>query len=326
VRARILTLSLLLAALCVFAVPSCSTPTVSAPSNAKLHVVATIFPLSDWLREVAGDDAEVHCLVDGAQSPHHFEPAVKDAANVTKAKALFMIGLGLDLWAKKLADNAGGGAKVFETAAWASPQKMGAARELEIHGKDEKDEDEEHHHHHGDLDPHYWLDPSRAGLVVLHMGTELGALDPAHRDAYATRAAAYATKLTELTKDVDKLAAEISPGAQLVIFHDAYGYLFNRLHLKIAAVVQVSPGVEPSVKDVAEAVKLIKSLGQRVIFREPGANDAALKALAQDLGATIETLDPIETGVSDAGKTYVERLSHDLKTLAAAIKKSEAKP
>ena len=288
--------------------------------------MATIFPLADWLREVAGDDAEVHCLVDGSQNPHHFEPTVKDAAKVTKAKALFIVGLGLDPWATKLAGNSGGGAKIFTTGEWALPQKMGAVQELEIHGKDEKDEDDEHHHHHGDLDPHYWLDPARAITVVKRMAEELGALDPEHRDAYAKRAAAYVAKLDELNREIEKLAAEIPPGAQLVTFHDAYGYLFGRLHIKIAAVVQVSPGVEPSAKDVAEAVRLMKAIGQRVVFREPGVNDAALRALAQDLGARIDLLDPAETAASDAGKTYIERLRHNLQTLAGAAKKGEAAP
>jgi len=293
----------------------CGEPRV-AEQPGKLQLVATIFPLADWLHEVAGDDADVACLVDGAQNPHHFEPTVSDATRITKAKALFTVGLGLDPWAGKLAENSGSGVKVIACSAWIAPQKMGVTRSIEIHdskGRGGGDDDDD-----GDLDPHFWLDPARAMIVVKKMAEELGALDPAHRDAYAKRAEAYVGKLEALNRTVDTLASSVPSNAALVTFHDAYGYLFGRLKIKIAAVVQVSPGVEPSARDVVEAVKLMKSLGQKVVFREPGANTAALQTLATELNARLELLDPMDTAGSEAGNTYVERMRHDLNVIANA--------
>ena len=306
---------LLPAALMLAVIPSCGNRAERAAPG-KLPLIASIFPLADWLREVGGDDVQVTCLVDGGQNPHHFEPSVNDATRVTRAKAMFVVGLGLDPWAQKLADNSGGDVKVFSTGDWISAQKMGATREIEIKTKDGKAEEDDDRNL--DRDPHYWLDPARALIVVKKMGEELSALDPAHTDAYQKRAGAYAAKLTELNAGVDKLAAQVPAGLQMVTFHDAYGYLFARLKIKIAAVVQVSPGVEPSARDVAEAVKFMKSLNQKVVFQEPGANITALQALATELNARVELLDPMDTGVSDAGTTYVERLSHDLKIIAGA--------
>ena len=93
------------------------------PAAGKLLVVATIFPLADWLREVGGADVEVHCLVSGGSNPHHFEPSMKDAAAVTGARAVFAVGLGLDEWAGRLAANAGRtDLAFFETGEWITPR------------------------------------------------------------------------------------------------------------------------------------------------------------------------------------------------------------
>ena len=285
--------------------------------SGKLEVVATIFPLADWAREVGGDDATVHCLVDGTKNPHHFEAGIQDATRVTRAKALLTVGLGLDPWAQKLAANSGGDATVLVAGTWVDAMTMADAREIAIKGAGASvpaDDDE----HPGSTDPHFWLDPARASIVVKHLGEEFGKLDPDHKEAYAQRATAYAAKLDAVNRDVENLAAAMPAGAKLVTFHDAYGYLFARLKITIAAVVQVSPGVEPSAKDVAEAVKLMSELKQKVVFREPGANAAALDTLAHELGARVELLDPMDTEFSDAGKTYLERLRYDLKVVAGA--------
>lgn len=170
----------------------------------KLQVAATIFPLADWLREVAGPDAEVYCLVSGGQNPHHFQPLMKDVTRVSQSRALFAIGLELDPWAKSLAANAGSGVTLHLAETWITPLKMHETKEIEINGAavpsathdaDDNDSDGDEHHHHGPLDPHFWLDPARAIVVVKKMAEVLGQLDPAHSEGYRQRAAAYAQKL-----------------------------------------------------------------------------------------------------------------------------------
>jgi len=289
----------------------------SAPASGKPQIVATIFPLADWAREIAGPDADVHLLVSGAANPHHFEPGIRDATSVTEAKAVFAVGLGLDPWAKRLTQNSGGGAILFETGTWITPRKLDALKTIEIGHDDDHDGD---HHHEGTDDPHYWLDPQRAITVVQRMAEELGKLDAAHNDGYAQRAAAYIEKLKAINAELEAGAKTIKPGTQLVAFHDAYGYLFERLGIKLAAVVQVSPGVEPGLRDVSEAIRIMKEIGQKTVFKEPAGSVSAAKLVAQELNAIVETLDPMDSQGSDAGTTYVERLRHNISVLTKVAK------
>jgi len=302
----------------------------SAPAPARaerLQVAATIFPLADWLREVGGADVDVHLLVRGGSNPHHFEPTIKDATVVTRARALFTVGLGLDEWARRLAANSGRGAAlaVFETGAWITPRPFGtpAVSVHSDHGTDAAGHRTEgaevdlvEQAQAGKFDPHYWLDPLRAAVVVARMAEELGKLDPPHADGFRQRAAAYAGKLQALNSEIEAQARSVRHDARIVTFHDAYGYLLDRLGIGVAAVIQVSPGVEPSAREVSEAIRSMRGIGQRTVFHEPADSGVAAQAVARELGARLEVLDPLDSEASSVGKTYLERVRHDVKVLA----------
>jgi len=295
----------------------------------KLVVVATIFPLADWLREIGGPDVEVHCLVSGGSNPHHFEPAIRDAALVARARALFAAGLGLDEWAGRLAANSGRGEDLVycETGSWIRPLQFHttvvpmAAGESAEHGAKGVEVEILHGHEHGQSDPHYWLDPLRACDVVIRLADELGKLDPPHGNDYKRRATLYVGKLQALNGELAARARGIPPGSQVVTFHDAYSYLLGRLGIGLAAVIQASPGVEPSARDVSEALRILRQVGQRVVFQEPMDNGLAARTIARELGAGLEILDPLDSEASSVGKTYLERVRHDLNVLADAVAK-----
>ncbi|HLX63450.1 MAG TPA: metal ABC transporter substrate-binding protein [Planctomycetota bacterium] len=300
-----------------------------APSSGRLQLCATISPLADWVREVAGPDADVHCLVDGSKDPHHFEPTAQDALRISASRAVFAVGLGMDEWAETFVKNAERGDKLvlFETGEWIEPRKL-EVHEIEIGGALRAHEPRANeprpqgsgHHHHGSEDPHYWQDPRRAMTVVARIADELIKIDPAHKSGYESRRDACLQKLKALDTLVESAAALIPKNQQLVTFHDAYGYLFERLHIHIAAVVQVTPGVEPSLKDCAEAIHAMREIGQKVVFKEPAGSDRAIEVIAKDLGITqVEILDPLDNEISPVGKNYFERMKHNVLTVAKTL-------
>ena len=179
---------------------------------AGLQLCATISPLADWLRAVAGPDADVHCLVDGSKDPHHFEPSPQDAVRVSTSRAVFSVGLNLDEWADKSLLRTPGAADqlvLFETGDWIEARKL-QFRTIAVHGTPIAGAAPgEEHHHHGDGDPHYWNDPRRAMIVVRRMADELIKLDSAHKSGYEQRRDAY-------LKELDKLAAIIVVSAKMI--------------------------------------------------------------------------------------------------------------
>ena len=83
------TLSLLLC-LCLLAGTGtgCSAP----GGETGLQVTATVFPLYDWARNIAGDAAEVALLADGGVDMHSFQPAASDMVAVKTCGLLLYVG------------------------------------------------------------------------------------------------------------------------------------------------------------------------------------------------------------------------------------------
>jgi zinc transport system substrate-binding protein len=314
--------------LCAIAGCGGNSTTTTPQKTASLKIAATIFPLADWLKEIGGEHVEVYCLVSGAANPHHFEPTLRDTARISKMTALFSIGLELDPWAEKLVRSAGDSIELLETGTWITPRKFGSkltiGTEAECHECKDHEPKHEHAHTHesGGVDPHYWHDPVRVKTVVARLALELARLDPAHASDYQTRATAYQLRLEGLNQTVADAAKSIPKNSRLVVFHDAYGYLFERLNIALAAVIQTTPGIEPSLKNISEAVRVLKDIKQTVVFKEPQDNALAVERVAQEVGARVDILDPMDSvvGVQNADKNgYIERFNENLLRLKKAL-------
>ena len=74
----------------------------AAPAPTKPAVVATVYPLWELARPVAGDRAEVVSLVPPGVEPHDWEPSARDVTLVQRATVFIHTGTGLDAWAARL--------------------------------------------------------------------------------------------------------------------------------------------------------------------------------------------------------------------------------
>jgi len=285
-----------------------------ARAPGRLAVCASLFPLCDWASHVAGPDADVMLLTGGGADPHQFAPSLEDLTRIARARVLLVVGLGLDPWARRAVESGDGRSELWEAGAWVSRRRMEPAE-----SKPEGDADGEHAEHAGHVhgasgeDPHIWLDPLRAAEIVTRLGEEFARLDPAHAPAYRARARAYADELHQLAAEIASAGAPVK-GKQVVVFHDAYGYLFDRLGLKVAGVIQLSPGLTPSPRDVAQAVRKMRGIGQRHVFVE-AEYQAAARPVAEALGGKVVLLDHLTLREVPWGKTYLERLRYDVKAL-----------
>ena len=89
----------------------------AAPASAegkKISVVATIFPIYDWVREIIGDDeqAEVTLLLDSGTDLHSYQPTASDILTVSSADLFIYVGGESDEWVedvRKTAVNSGTG-------------------------------------------------------------------------------------------------------------------------------------------------------------------------------------------------------------------------
>ena len=137
----------------------------------KLSIVASFYPMYDFAKRIAGDHAEVTCLVPAGTEPHDWEPSSKDMKTIQEADFLIYNGAGMEHWVKDVLDGLGSGTKL--TAVETSKDvKLLELEEDDDHDHEEKKDDHDHDHDHGgtesseckDSDEEYLRCPFREGL------------------------------------------------------------------------------------------------------------------------------------------------------------------
>ena len=291
-RARLLALPWLLALLVAACVPS------APPAADRLLVAASIPPLADFARQVGGDHVNVVTLVPPGASPHTYELTPSQVEQVARARLLVLNGVGLEYWADKLIQ-ATGNPKLIVVDTWQGIEIL----------------DGETGEPGGN--PHIWLDPQNAIVQVEHIRDALILADPAHAEGYRSRTEAYVSQLQTLDREV---AAEIGTWSsrQFIAFHPAWAYFARHYGLEQAAVIERSPGREPSPAEVAAIVETAKRIGAKAIFAEPQFSAKAAQAIAEESGAAVLFLDPLGSSLDDP--SYLNLLRYNVSQMAKALR------
>jgi zinc transport system substrate-binding protein len=165
--------------------------------------------------------------------------------------------------------------------------------------------------------PHVWVSVSNAILQVENMDKAMEAFDPAHKNLYRKNTEAYIIKLNALRSHMQ---SKLTPfkGKKIITFHEAFPYFAQEFGLEIAAVVEREPGSEPSAKELAQTVDLVKDNGIKALFSEPQYSVVAADIIAKETGATVYVLDPAVTGPDDPD-AYLNIMEKNLTVLKRAL-------
>jgi zinc transport system substrate-binding protein len=278
---------------------ACTKPSVESRTD-KIKVVASIFPLADFVRNVGGDRVEVVTLLPPAASPHVYSPSPRDLTRMQGAKLFIKIGLGFEFWAEGLVrSGAGRGVTEVDTS-----RDVDAIREVE----------RGHKHGHEIANPHIWLDPVIAGKQVIRIQEALSQIDSAHGREYEKNAAFYLKQLNALDQEIRDKVGEFKQKA-FFSFHPSWTYFARRYGLVEAGVIEKFPGREPSPGEIMELVRKMRATGAKVIFAEPQLNPKAAHVVASEVGARVLVLDPIGSPDHEDRSSYLRLMRHNLSVL-----------
>ncbi|MDD3927664.1 MAG: metal ABC transporter substrate-binding protein [bacterium] len=292
-------------------------------ASSKIKVVASIYPLADIVRQVAGDRAEVVVLLPAGASPHTFEPTPRQVGELGQAVLFVQVGAGLELWADKLV-GASGNAYLKRVTAAQGIHLITGEEEHIAGGEHEAHEEHGEHghgagHDHGRFgNPHVWLDPVMVSGIVSRIEAALIEADPAGDVYYRERAESYRQELALLDAEIKRETAGFRV-REFVSFHSSWPYFARRYGLKQAGVIEESPGREPTPREIREIVTAVKSRGIKAIFAEPQFSPEAAKAIAENTGARILFLDPIGGEGVPGCNNYLDLMRHNLKIMKDAM-------
>lgn len=166
--------------------------------------------------------------------------------------------------------------------------------------------------------PHVWVSVTENIKQVENIRDQLIKYDPEHADQYKHNAQVYIEKLEKLKKDMH---AKIDPlkNREIVTFHEAFPYFAQEFNLKTVGVIEREPGTVPSPAELADTIKIVKSLPQKALFAEPQYSSESAKTIANETGAKVYTLDPVATGPADDPDAYIKAMQKNADTLAEAL-------
>jgi zinc transport system substrate-binding protein len=260
-------------------------------------VVASILPLADFARQVGGDRVLVETLVPPGASPHTYELTPSQLQAVSQAKVLVLNGIGLEYWADKMISAANNPTLVV----------VKTADGLDIIAGDE---------HASGGNPHVWLSPRNAIHQVEGIRDALIRADPAGTDTFRANAHRYTGELSALDREIRDTAAMFR-GRKFIAFHVAWVYLARDYGLEQSAVIETTPGKEPSPAEIAEIVRTAKAIGAKAIFAEPQFSSKAAAVIAEESGAQVLFLNPLG---QPPDYRYIDLMRYNLNEMSKALK------
>ncbi|WP_444659570.1 metal ABC transporter substrate-binding protein [Caproiciproducens sp. R2] len=170
----------------------------------------------------------------------------------------------------------------------------------------------------GEKNPHIWVSISNCIRQVSNIEKGLAQADPQNAEAYRKNAQSYMAELSVLR---DKMHSELShiTNRDIITFHEAFPYFAEEFDLNIVSVVNREPDSQPSARELAETIRLIRGSGVKAVFAEPQYPKSAANIVANESGVKVYSLDPAVTG-ENSKNAYLDAMESNLKTLEEALK------
>ena len=303
------------------------------PVNADVKVVASIKPLHSLASYLMDGVGKPDLIVEGYGSPHGFSMKPSHAKILQNADLIFWVGEDLEIFLEKPLSSIAKKAEKIELMEIKGLNVL-KFRERNIfdkhdhddhddHGKKKDDHDDHEHddhdkkeehadhddhdghegHAHGEYDPHIWLDPMNAKVILNEMVEHLIEND-------AKNASKYKSNLKNAFKDIDKLTADVkadlSKSTASIVFHDAYQYFEERFDINILGAFTVNTDVMPGAEQLSEIREIIEHDKVSCIFSEPQFNPDIINAVAKDMDIKTGILDPLGATLNPGKNLYFD--------------------
>ncbi len=293
-------------------------PSDSAPQTPKIRVLASVYPVYEFVRQVGGDKVEVTMLVPAGAEPHEWEPSAKDLVQVKNAKIFFFHGANFEHWISKVTAK-----DVLGSTTAVEVSKNIELKEGTHHDHDEHKHDDKHkvEHEEHEIDPHVWLDPVLAQKEVANIAEVLATADSVNAAYYRDNAARYNAELQKLHEEYQSSLKNVKKRT-IITSHAAFGYLAARYHLEQVAIMGLSPDAEPTPEKMADIIKLCRELQVNYIFSETIVSPKVAETLAKEAGAKVLVLHPVDALTPDEvkhGKNYLLLMRENLANLKLAL-------
>lgn len=296
-----------------------------APKESGLRVVTTIFPQYDFVRQIAGEKADVKMLLKPGQESHSYEPAPQDIIAIQNCDVFIYVGGENDAWVEDILDSMPDAGmrtlKLMDCVETVEEEKVPGMEEGPGHEHEEEENREELSVH--EIDEHVWTSPQNAAQITERIARLLAETDPENADFYEGNASVYQEKLL----DLDREFREITEHGQrnVLIFGDRFPfrYFADAYGLEYyAAFPGCASDTEPSAATMAFLIEKAKAEKVPAVLKMELSNDNIANAVAEAAGIEVKVFYSCHNLTAEqfeAGETYLSMMEKNAETLKEVL-------
>ena len=270
------------------------------PSPSALRVGVTLPVFADFVREVAGDRADVFSILPPGADPHTYEPTPSDIESIASADIIIVNNTKPGVEGSIL--------DVIEANKPSYARTLPLMDNVPSPRADELGNPETTAAEAGD-NPHLWLDPTLAFAYASAIADALVVQDSFNAAYYYSNLEDYGRRLSQLSDDIAATVEEIPPeDRKLVTVHDAFAHLARRYGLEIVGFLVGGADEDPSPREIADLTRAIENQSVPAVFGEPqiGPQTRLLEQIADDTGVEVCTL--YSDTLDDRFPTYIDMM------------------
>lgn len=265
------------------------------PQPPASHIAATTLPVYEFTHALCqGTGLTVTRLVtENVSCLHDYSLSVRQVKALEAADTVVISGAGLEA---TLGINAG--SNVIDCASDVAL--------LECH-------EEGHEGHHHEEDPHIWLSPENAKIMVTTLCAALSLRYPQHKATFAENQKALLARLDALLAYGKAQLSELKC-RELITFHDGFSYFAHAFDLTVLEAVEEESGSEASASELKHLITLVREHDLPAVFTERSGSVSAAGVIAAETSAKVFTLD-----MAMAGDSYFDAMYHNIDTVKEAL-------
>ncbi|HEX3037334.1 MAG TPA: zinc ABC transporter substrate-binding protein [Thermodesulfobacteriota bacterium] len=239
----------------------------------KIGVAVTIPPQAEFVEGVGGDRVRVTVMVPPGANPHTYEPKPSQLREASTARMYAKVGTRIEFeleWLDKI---------------------LSINRKILLIDCSEGIQNFEN-------DPHIWLSPRNAQIIVQNIYEGMAQVDPSNKDYYERNKEQYIQKLSELDKEITKALSQ-KKSREILVYHSEWAYFARDYNLEEIPIEK--EGKEPSIKRVSGLIKQAKENKISTVFISPEFYTGSAKVIADEIGGEV-------VFVSTLQKNYIENM------------------
>jgi zinc transport system substrate-binding protein len=270
--------------------------TIDGPNNKTIKVLATFFPIYEFVKEIGGDRVVGTTLIPIGIEPHDYEPTIQQIQQSENADIVFFNGLNFEgSWINRINND-----NLVDTSKGVNFTKTG-----------------------GTVDPHIWLDPILVKNQVKNIEDALIRIDPGSKEYYQKNAINFTNTLDSLDALI-RSTLQTCEKKDFISFHDAFSYFANRYGLKQHSIQGISPEGEILPQRIPEVIGLAKELGINVVYSEELSDPRFAEVIAQEIPdgkvLILSPLEGLEKDELERGVGYIDKMEENLNNLKVGLK------